>query len=134
MKQLKETIHSAMGFYIGDSKGIAPKRLKLEARVACSGGGKWKDDETGAEAVGVHVGSSALHGSYNATNGDRFDISGNTFALIPLELITATVNTIGNAGRVVFDGGDATLETIGETIKITLPSTEIVKIHTGRTE
>ncbi len=133
MKQLKETIHSAMGFYIGDSKGIAPKRLKLEARVACSGGGKWKDDERNAEAVGVHIGSATPGKSYFDKFGDEYVIYSNTLALVPFELVSATVDKL-RFGRIIPGAGEATFDTIGETIKITLPSTEVVEIHTGRTE
>ncbi len=132
MKSIKETIQSRLGFYIGDAQKIIPKRLKHDARIHCAGGGKWKDPERGAEIVGVHVGSSYLRRSYYAKNGDRFDVLSNTFSLVPLELVTATGDNI-DCGRVVFGAGDATFETVGETIKITLPSTEIVEIYTGRT-
>lgn len=132
MKSIKETIQSRLGFYIGDAQKIIPKRLKHDARIHCAGGGKWKDPERGAEIVGVHVDSSYLCGSYYAKNGDRFDVFSNTFSLVPLELVTATGDKI-NCGRVVFGAGDATFETVGETIKITLPSTEVVEIYTGRT-
>lgn len=132
MQEIKETIKSTLGFYVGDSKGIAPKRLKIDARVACCGGGKWKDSVTGAEVAGVHVGSSILRGPYIATNGDSFDIIGNTFALIPLEL-APTIDKINPArGRVIFKGGEATLEAAENLIRITLPSTEVIEINTGR--
>lgn len=132
MKSIKETIQSRLGFYIGDAQKIVPKRLKLDARIHCAGSGKWKDTEIGAEIVGVHVGSSYLRGSYYAKDGDEYVVCSNTFSLVPLELVTATVDKI-NCGRVVFGAGDATFETVGETIKITLPSTEVVEIYTGRT-
>lgn len=132
MKSIKETIQSRLGFYIGDAQKIVPKRLKLDARIHCAGSGKWKDTESGAEIVGVHVGSSYLRGSYYAKDGDEYVVCSNTFSLVPLELVTATVDKI-NCGRVVFGGGEATFEKVGETIKITLPSTEVVEIYTGRT-
>lgn len=132
MKSIKETIRSRLGFYIGDAQKIVPKRLKLDARIHCTGGGKWKDAEIGAEIIGVHVGSATPGKSYFDKCGDEYVVYSNTFALVPLELVTATVDNI-DCGRVVFGAGDATFETVGETIKITLPSTEIVEIYTGRT-
>lgn len=133
MKTIKETIRSGSGFYIGDAKNVVLKRLKLEARICCSGGGKWKDDERNAEAVGVHIGSATPGKSYFDKFGDEYVIYSNTLALVPLELVSATIDKL-RFGRIIPGAGEATFETIGETIKITLPSTEVVEIHTGRTE
>lgn len=132
MKAINETIRSESGFYIGDVQNVVPQSLKLETRICCSGGGKWKDDARNAEAIGVHIAAARPGKSYFDQNGDEYVTHSNTLALVPLELVSATIDQL-RFGRIIPGGGEATFETAGETIKITLPSTEVVEIYTGRT-
>lgn len=133
MQKIKETIKSAVGFYVGDAKRVAPDRLKNDITAAVhAGGGKIKDKSSGHELVATFIGSSVLHGPYTASNGDKFDVQTNDFILLPLELGPTIDKFNASSGRVIFGGGEATLETAENLIKITFPSTEVIEINTGR--
>lgn len=133
MQKIKETIRSAVGFYVGDARKIAPDKLKGDI-TACvnTGGGKIKDKSTGLEVAATFIGSSIIHGPYFATNGDKYDVETNNFVLLPLELAPTVDKFTGNGGRVIFGAGEVTLEVADEVVKITLPSTEVVEIFIGR--
>ena len=133
MQKIKETIKSAVGFYVGDAKKIAPDKLKNDI-TACvnTGGGKIKDKSTGLEIAATFIGSSIIHGPYFATNGDKYDVETNNFVLLPLELAPTVDKFRGNGGRVIFGAGEATLEAADNTIRITFPSTEVVEIFIER--
>lgn len=133
MQKIKETIKSAVGFYVGDAKKIAPDKLKNDI-TACvnTGGGKIKDKSTGLEIAATFIGSSIIHGPYFATNGDKYDVETNNFVLLPLELAPTVDKFRGNGGCVIFGAGEATLEAADNTIRITFPSTEVVEIFIGR--
>jgi hypothetical protein len=131
VKSIKETIRSDSGFYIGDIKTVENFNTKKKAYdVDC---GKVTDKKTGLDLVIVRVPSSHLSGLYSDNNGDQYNIPTGALVLAPLELIANRPISTMTEGRVIFGAGDATFETAGETIKITLPSTEVVEIHTGRT-
>lgn len=133
MQKIKETIKSAVGFYIGDARKIAPDRLKNDITATVhTGGGKVKDKNTGLEVAATFIGSSIMHGPYIASNGDQYSIETNNFILLPLELAPDIDKIRGSGGRVVFGAGEATLEADDNTIKITFPSTEVVEIYRGR--
>lgn len=133
MKPIKETVQSRKGFYIGDVRKVVSEKLKADINsVANTGGGLLKDKATGLEVATTFVSSSIIHGAYQATNGDLFDVYGNAFAVVPVELITATIDKIGTDGRVVFGAGKATFETTEHIIKITLPSSEVIEIDTRK--
>lgn len=133
MQKIKETIKSAVGFYIGDARKIAPDRLKNDITATVhTGGGKVKDKNTGLEVAATFIGSSIIHGPYIASNGDQYSVETNNFILLPLELASDVDKVRGSGGRVVFGAGEATLEAADDTIRITFPSTEVVEIYIGR--
>lgn len=131
MKAVNETIRSESGFYIGDIKTVENFNTKKKA-YDCDGG-KVKDKKTGLDLVVLRVPSSHLRGLYSDNNGDQYSLPSGAIVLAPIELIASSPISTMTTGRVIFGGGDATFETVGETIKITLPSTEVVEIYTGRT-
>ncbi len=133
MQKIKETIKSAIGFYIGDARKVAPDRLKNDITATVhTGGGKIKDKNTRLEIAVTFIGSSIIHGPYTASNGDTFDIMTNNFILLPLELAPTVDKIRETGGRVVFGPGEATLEATDDNIRITFPSTEVVEIYIGR--
>lgn len=133
MQKIKETIKSAVGFYIGDAKRIAPDRLKNDiAQIVHTGGGKIKDKGTGHEVAATFIGSSIIHGPYIANNGQKFDVETNRFILLPLELAPTVDKLNGTSGVVVIGPVEATLEADDNFIKITFPSTEVIEIYRGR--
>lgn len=132
--KIAETIRSDPGFYFGDVKMIGCFATKKKAHyVALSGGGKVTDKKTGLDLVVIKVPSSQLCGLYTDSNGDQYSIPTGTLALVPLELVGSQPISTMTGGRVIFGCGDAQLEADGDLVKITLPSAEVVKLHTRRT-
>lgn len=132
--KIAETIRSDSGFFFGDVKMIGCTATKKKAHdVANSGGGKVTDKKTGLDLAVVKVPSSHLRGPYSDNNGDQYSIPTGTLALIPLELVGSQPISTMTGRRVIFGCGDAQLEADGDLVKITLPSAEVVKLHTRRT-
>ena len=128
MKRIKGTVHSNIGFYIGDICYC------LSNKVYHDFWGKKKGYEDGVyvepESMLRFAVAGTAHGDgcYHDRAYNFYEVDAGVIGLVPLELVE---DDSTSHGRVILAKGDAVFEAHDGVFRITLPYGEIVNIDTN---